>query len=217
MGSSENFAITFPFNMSMVISFLPPIHHNSIPFPSIPPSLPFFSFLYAEKRAERMRGLDSITDTMDVNLSKHREIVKKREACHASCQEDGRIPILFIYFQKSSLITYSQMKSVQFSSVTQSCPTLCDPMNHSSQASLSITNSRSLLTLMFSESVMPSNHLILCHPLLLLPPISPSIRVFSNEYLGINLTKYKQDLHAKNYRTLVKEIKEKLFWKILYC
>ena len=49
------------------------------------------------------------------------------------------------------------------------------------QASLSITNSRSLLKLMFIESVMPSNHLILCRPLLLLPSIFPSIRVFSNE------------------------------------
>ena len=49
------------------------------------------------------------------------------------------------------------------------------------QASLSITNSRSLLRLMSTESVMPSNHLILCHPLLLLPSIFPSIRVFSSE------------------------------------
>ena len=49
------------------------------------------------------------------------------------------------------------------------------------QASLSITNSRSLLKLMSIESVMPSNHLILRHPLLLLPSIFPSIRVFSNE------------------------------------
>ena len=49
------------------------------------------------------------------------------------------------------------------------------------QASLSITNSRSLLKLMPIESVMPSNHLILCRPLFLLPPIPPSIRVFSNE------------------------------------
>ena len=49
------------------------------------------------------------------------------------------------------------------------------------QASLSITNSRSLLKLMSIESVMPSNHLILCHPLLLLPSIFPSIRVSSNE------------------------------------
>ena len=49
------------------------------------------------------------------------------------------------------------------------------------QAYLSITNSRSLLKLVSIESVMPSNHLILCHPLLLLPSIFPSIRVFSNE------------------------------------
>ena len=49
------------------------------------------------------------------------------------------------------------------------------------QASLSITNSRSLAKLMFIESMMPSSHLILCHPLLLLTPIPPSIRVFSNE------------------------------------
>ena len=49
------------------------------------------------------------------------------------------------------------------------------------QASLSITNSRSLLKLIPIESVMPSSHLILCRPLLLLPPIPPSIRVFSNE------------------------------------
>ena len=49
------------------------------------------------------------------------------------------------------------------------------------QASLSITNSQSLLKLMSIESMMPSNHLILCHPLFLLPSIFPSIRVFSNE------------------------------------
>ena len=71
--------------------------------------------------------------------------------------------------------------SVQFSSVTQSSPTLCDPMNHSMQASLSITNSQSLLKLMSIELVMPSSHLILCCPLLLLPSILPSIRVFSSE------------------------------------
>ena len=66
-------------------------------------------------------------------------------------------------------------------SVAQSCPTLCDPMNHSRQASLSITNSQCPLKPMSIESVMPSNHLILCRPLLLLPSIFPSIRVFSNE------------------------------------
>ena len=55
------------------------------------------------------------------------------------------------------------------------------PWTAARQASLSITNSRSLLKLMSTEFVMPSNHLILCHPLLLPPSIFPSIRVFSNE------------------------------------
>ena len=67
------------------------------------------------------------------------------------------------------------------SSVAQSCTTFCDPWIAALQASLSITSSQSLLKLMSIESVMPSNHLILCHPLLLLPPVPPSIRVFSNE------------------------------------
>ena len=82
--------------------------------------------------------------------------------------------------------------SVQFSSVSQSCPTLCDTKNQitACQASLSITNSRSLPKLMSIELVMPSNHLILCH-LLLLPSVFPSIRVFSNESaLRIRWPKY---------------------------
>ena len=66
---------------------------------------------------------------------------------------------------------------IQFSSVAQSRPTLCDPC----KASLSVTNPWSLLKLMFIELVMPSNYLILCHPLLLLPSVFPRIRVFSNE------------------------------------
>ena len=95
---------------------------------------------------------------------------------------------------------------IQFSSVAQSCPALCDPMNCSThlmvhcsvqslscvqlfaipwitacQASLFITNSQSSLKLMSIEFVMPSSHLILCRLLLLLPPIPPNIRVFSNE------------------------------------
>ena len=81
--------------------------------------------------------------------------------------------------------------SVQFSLVTQSCLTLCDPMNCSTPVSLSITNSRSSPKLMSIELVMPSNHLILCRPLLLLPSIFPSIRVFSNESaLRIRWPKY---------------------------
>ena len=71
--------------------------------------------------------------------------------------------------------------SVQFSSVTQSCPIFATPCTTAHQASLSITNSQSLLKLMSIESVMPSNHLILCHALFLLPSIIPSIKVFSNE------------------------------------
>ena len=55
------------------------------------------------------------------------------------------------------------------------------PWTAARQASLSITNSQSSLNLMFINSVMPFSHLILCRPLLLLPPIPPSIRVFSNE------------------------------------
>ena len=64
-------------------------------------------------------------------------------------------------------------------------------MDYSSQASLSITNSWNLLKLMSIESVMPSNHLIFCCPLLLPPSIFPSIRVFSNEsVLHIRWPKY---------------------------
>ena len=71
--------------------------------------------------------------------------------------------------------------SVQFSSVTQSCPTLCDPMNHS-MPGLPVHHQLPKSTKPMSiEMVMPSNHLNLCCPLLLLPSIFPSIRVFSNE------------------------------------
>ena len=71
--------------------------------------------------------------------------------------------------------------SVQFSSVAQSCLTLCDPMNRSMPGLPVHHQLRSLLKLMPIESVMPSSHLVFCCPLLLLPPIPPSIRVFSYE------------------------------------
>ena len=71
--------------------------------------------------------------------------------------------------------------SVQFSSVTQSWPTLCDPMDWSMPGSLFTTNSQSLFTLMSIELVIQSYHLILCLSLLLLPSICPRIRVFSHE------------------------------------
>ena len=69
-------------------------------------------------------------------------------------------------------------------SVTQLSPTLCSHMDCSMQATLSFTISWRLLKLLSTESVMPANYLILCHPLLLLPSLFPSIRVFSNESIS---------------------------------
>ena len=86
------------------------------------------------------------------------------------------------------------MVGVRFSSVQFSCLVVSDsanPWTTARQLYLSITNSWSLLKIMSIQSVMPSNHLILCHPLLLLPSIFPSIRVFSNEsVLHIRWPKY---------------------------
>ena len=86
-------------------------------------------------------------------------------------------------FYSWSTKSYSLEHSLQFSSVQSLSRVLLfvTPWTAACQASLSITNSRSLLKLMSTESVMPSNHLILRLPLLLPPSIFPSIRVFSNE------------------------------------
>ena len=83
-----------------------------------------------------------------------------------------------IIVSQNLLIFLLLISSVQLLSHVQLFAT---PWTAACQASLSITNSRSLLKLMSIELVMPSNHLILCHPLLLLPSIFPSIRVFSSE------------------------------------
>ena len=86
---------------------------------------------------------------------------------------------IFKCTKESILIFKIILRSLfQFSSVAQSCPTLCDSMNTAHQASLPITNSQSLPKLM--SIVMPSNHLTLCSPLLL-PSIFPNVRVFTNE------------------------------------
>ena len=80
-----------------------------------------------------------------------------------------------------SVSSFFRNLSVQFSSVTQSCLTLCDPMNYSTPG-LPVHHQLPEFTQTQSiESGMPSSHLILCRPLLLLTPIPPSIRVFSNE------------------------------------
>ena len=96
------------------------------------------------------------------------------------------------FFEKintiDKLLTSHPFSSVQLLSRVRLFAT---PWMTARQASLSITNSRSSLKLMFIELVMPSSHLILCHPLYLLPPIPPSIRVFSNESsLRIRWLKY---------------------------
>ena len=86
---------------------------------------------------------------------------------------------------------YGTCSIIQFSSFTQSCPTLCNPNDAAHQASQSITNSWSILKLMFIESVVTSNHLVFCQPLLLPPSIFPSIRGFSKEsVLHIRWPKY---------------------------
>ena len=85
----------------------------------------------------------------------------------------------FAKFKRTKIL----IASVQFSSVQSLSPVwlFVTKWITARQASLSITNSQSSLRLTSIKSVMPSSHLILCHPLLLLPPIPPSIRVFSNE------------------------------------
>ena len=97
----------------------------------------------------------------------------------------------FIIFSRA-LVT-QRNDSVQFSSVQSLSHVrlFVTPWTAARQASLSIANSHSLLKLMSIESVMPSSHLILCRPLLLLPSVFPSIRVFSNEsVLHIRWPKY---------------------------
>ena len=96
--------------------------------------------------------------------------------------------------QISSLCDHSYFFSTGSSSVQSLSHVwlFATPWTAARQASLSITNSQSSLKLMSIKLVMPSNHLILCHPLLLLPSIFPSIRVFSNEsVLCIRWTKYR--------------------------
>ena len=104
------------------------------------------------------------------------------------------LPLLFCFlhwFKQASLVEeYCGNSSVQFSCSVMS-DSLWPPWTAACQASLSITNSWSLLNLMSIELVVPSNHLMLCRPLLLPPSIFPSIRVFSNEsVLRIRWPKY---------------------------
>ena len=125
---------------------------------------------------------------MDVQILQH-HLLKKRTFLHCLafsplskisclCQYiSGLYAVPFIYLSSLLPVSY-HLGSVQSLSHVQ---LFAISWTAGHQASLSITNSWSLLKLMSIESVMPSNHLILCHPLLLLPSIFPSITVFSNE------------------------------------
>ena len=92
---------------------------------------------------------------------------------------DISVKIIVEFFILNYLLNYAVLDSVQFSHSVVSDSLRPHGLQH--PRFLSITNSRSSLKLMFIELVMPSNHVILCCPLLLLPSIFPSIRVFSNE------------------------------------
>ena len=97
--------------------------------------------------------------------------------------------------------------SIQFCSVQSLCHVwlFATPWFAAHQASLSITNSWSLLRLLSIESMMPFNYLILCHPLLFLPSIFPSIRVFSNESVfRIRWPKYWFQLQHQSYQWIVR-------------
>ena len=117
-------------------------------------------------------------------------------------------------------LLFQNSASVQISSVAQSCPTLCNPMNCSTPG-LPVHHQLLEFRLMSIESVMPSSHLILCRPLLILPPIPPSFRVFSSEStLHMRWPKYWSfslvNIKIKENAQLVKTVDVHDLDKLLY-
>ena len=133
--------------------------------PGIKPRSPA---LQADSLSAEPQGMPKNTEVGSLSLLQWIFLTKDRTG--VSCISDGFFTICVIYINPFS--------SVQSLSHVRLFAT---PWVAARQASLSITISRSSLRLTSIESVMPSSHLILCHPLLLLPPIPPSIRIFSNE------------------------------------
>jgi len=112
-----------------------------------------------------------------------------------SLTSESLIPLALFLFYKLALAIWnllcSYTVSQSVSSVTQSCPTLCDPMNRSTPGLPLHHKLPEYTQTHVHREVMSSSHLILCRPLLLLPPIPPSIRVFSNEQtLSMRWPKY---------------------------
>ena len=108
----------------------------------------------------------------------------KSQLCHFVCWTTShwtRNLVSLSVKRQQEEVLYREFSSVQFSSVIHSCPTVCDPMNRSTPGLLVHHHMPEFTQTHAHQSLMPSSHLILCRPLLLLPPIPPSIRVFSNE------------------------------------
>ena len=132
------------------------------------------------------------------DLTRNRARINNSPLCHGSFREHVKLYCHFYPSFHPSLImktTWPTSLQLQYGgccSVAKSCPTLSDPMNCSSPCFPVLAISWSLLKLMPIELVMLSNYLLLCHPVLLLPSIFPSIRVFSNKSaLCITWPKYR--------------------------